>query len=305
MANPSPKGGTVEIAGWDFGGPTTAVAVSEKKLALLHHANGMCSAQWWLLAQHLTRDYHVVAIDARGHGDSTGLEELAVPEDFDWDYFVTDLVAVAQQLLAETGLGAISLGVGSSFGGIVTAAAEASQPGLFERIAMLDPPIHPTPEILEALGLPDVEVANQREGLVEQTLKRRSLWPDRQTAHQAWRNKPLFAPWLDEAFELYLSQGMEQVDDGVQLKCDPRVEAHIFATTGTLGVLDFAPRVDVPVLLTHAAGGFFPEEFFRCLAGLFPQGRFAQLDAGHMLPLEAPDDVAGLLREWLETGLGD
>lgn len=297
IANASPRGGTLEIAGWDFGGPTSAGA--QKKLALLHHANGMCGAQWWLLAQHLSRDYHVFAIDARGHGDSSGLDELSVPEDFDWDYFVTDLVAVAQQLLAETGLTTISLGLGSSFGGIVTAAGEASEPGLFERIVMLDPPIHPTPELLQALSLPVVDTGSQREGLVEQTLKRRALWPDREAAWDAWRQKPLFAPWLDEAFALYLSQGMQTVDEGVRLKCDPRIEAHIFATTGTLDVLAFAARVDVPVLLTHAALGFFPEEFFRRLVGLFPQGSFAQLNAGHMLPLESPDEVAALLDDWL------
>ena len=105
----------------------------------------------------------------------------------------------------------------------------------------------------------------------------------------------------EEAFELYLSQGMAEVDDGVQLKCDPRVEAHIFATTGTLDVLAFAPQVKVPVLLTHAAQGFFPEVFFRRLSELFPQGGFAQLAAGHMLPLEAPEAVANLLDRWLGT----
>ena len=91
----------------------------------------------------------------------------------------------------------------------------------------------------------------------------------------------------------------DQPDGSVALKCPPEVEAHIFQTTGSLGVLDYAPRVDVPVLLVHAATGFFPEEFFRLITTLFPQGEFAQIDGGHMLPLEVPDLVVARLREWI------
>ena len=89
---------------------------------------------------------------------------------------------------------------------------------------------------------------------------------------------------------------MRETEDGqVTLKCETKVEARIFSTTGELAVLDFAPKVSVPVAFVHAKQGFFPEVFFRKLATLFPQGQFYQIDAGHMLPLEAPDAVVELL----------
>ncbi len=288
--NPSPSGATIEIAGWDFGG--------EGPLALLHHANGMCAATWGLVARALTRDYRVVAIDARGHGDSA---HLSVPEDYSWEYFVSDLSQVARQLLAETGESSVALGLGSSFGGIVTAGSEAAHSGLYQRVVMLDPPIHPTADLVEALGLTMVaEPGSRREQLVAQTLRRRSVWSSRNEARNAWADKPLFAPWHGAAFDLYINEGMgDQPDGSVALKCPPEVEAHIFQTTGSLGVLDYAPRVDVPVLLVHAATGFFPEEFFRLITTLFPQGEFAQIDGGHMLPLEVPDLVVARLREWI------
>lgn len=289
VANPSPRGGEIEIAGWDFGG--------DGPVALLHHANGMCAATWALVARELSGSMRVIAIDARGHGDSAHLQ---VPQDYDWDYFVSDLAGVAVQVLEETGEPAITLGLGSSFGGIITAGAEATHPGLFRRLLMLDPPIHPTAELAATLGYPAPEGNPQRSGLVEQTLRRRSVWGSRDEAREAWRHKPLFAAWHPDAFELYLAEGMaDQTDGTVVLKCPPEVEAHIFRTTGSLGPLDYAGKVAVPVRVTRAARGFLPQDFLRRVTQLFPHGEFVELDGGHLLPLEVPDSVVAHVREWL------
>ena len=39
---------------------------------LRHHANGFCAATWGLVAERLTPRWQVLAVDARGHGDSLG-----------------------------------------------------------------------------------------------------------------------------------------------------------------------------------------------------------------------------------------
>jgi pimeloyl-ACP methyl ester carboxylesterase len=290
VTNPSPRGGDIEIAGWDFGG--------DGPVALLHHANGLCAATWALVARELCRSFRVIAVDARGHGDSA---HLTVPEDYDWNFFVSDLASVAAQVLEETGERAIALGLGSSFGGIITAAAEAQHPGLFQRLLMLDPPIHPTPELAEALGYPiPSEGRPGGQGLVEQTLRRRAVWASRDEARAAWQDKPLFAAWDPDAFELYLAEGLAgQADGSVVLKCPPEVEAHIFRTTGSLGPLDYAPKVQAPVRVTRAVRGFLPEDFVRRVVQLFPRGEFAELDGGHLLPLEVPEKVVDHVREWM------
>ena len=287
--NPSPGAQQIKIAGWHF-----LPSDSSKPLMLMHHANGMCAALWATVAQKMTEHYNVFALDARGHGDS---DSLTVPDDYAWKYFVSDLKEVADQLMSQFDQPQIAHGVGSSFGGIVTAACEAQYPGTFAQISMFDPPIHSTPEIVQQLGL-DIEVRNtdDRDELVARTLRRRATFDSRQQAYSNWQDKPLFAVWQKEAFNLYIEQGMRETEDGqVTLKCETKVEAHIFATTGELAVLDFAPKVSVPVAFVHAKQGFFPEVFFRELATLFPQGQFYQIDAGHMLPLEAPDAVVELL----------
>jgi len=273
------QGTEITIAGWDFGG--------EGQLALLSHANGFCAATWGLVARELTASYRVVALDARGHGYS---DRPAVLDDRLWPHFVDDLTQIAHQLLQELGHAQVGYGIGSSLGGIVTAVAEAEHPGLFERIAMLDPPIHPTPALVASLGL-DLEIApgERKNPLVELTRRRRAVWPSRNAARDAWRDKPMFAAMAPEAFDLYLEEGLADRSDGqVELSCHPDVEAHVFETTGCFDVMDFAPRVNVPLLLAHATNGMFPASLFRALVSLFPQGQFAELAAGHLLPMEAP-----------------
>ncbi|MEM9624573.1 MAG: alpha/beta hydrolase, partial [Pseudomonadota bacterium] len=259
----SPAGGQVTIAGWYFGG--------EGPVALLHHANGMCGALWAPVARELAKTYTVFAVDARGHGDS---DKLTVPDDYAWQYFVDDLRQVAEQVLRETGETVVALGLGSSFGGIITAAAAAAPTNLFKQVVMLDPPIHPDPATLEFLGRENnITRTDERAGLVAQTLKRRAVWPSRSAARQAWADKPLFASWCDAAFDLYINEGMRDIAEGeVALKCSPQVEAHIFQTTGSLLPQDYAPHVEVPVHLVHARLGFFDADWLNTVANMFPQG---------------------------------
>lgn len=282
----SRPGETISIAGWAFGG--------DGPIALLHHANGLCGALWELVAGELTPHFRVFAVDARGHGDSDRRE---IPEGYAWPWFAADLIGVARALMDEFGADEIGYGIGSSFGGIVTAAAEASHPGTFARIAMLDPPVHPTAEALARFGIAEgAESPSRKSELVAQTRRRRVIWPSRDAAREAWRDKPMFAAWRDEAFELYLAEGFRDLPSGeVELKCHPYVEAHIFDSTGELDTTEFAPRVQAPVLFAHAARGFFPAPFFRRVAALFPRGEYVEIDGGHLLPLEVPELTASEL----------
>ncbi|MEM7002778.1 MAG: alpha/beta hydrolase [Pseudomonadota bacterium] len=286
VANRGESGGSLQIAGWDFGG--------SGEVAMLQHANGMCAALWAPLVDLLKHRYRVIAVDARGHGDS---QHLTVPGDYAWSMMVDDLVAVSDALCEEFELDAIPLALGSSFGSILLAAAEA-RAHRFEHLVMLDPPIHPTAELVAAMGIDLTPPPSKQGALVEQTLKRKSVWASRQAARDAWREKPLFAPWEDAAFDLYLSEGMRDRADGqVELKCSPSVEAHIFASTGSLGLLEYAPEVRIPVRLVRAAAGHFSAEFYTHVAAIFPDCVLSELQAGHMLPFEVPDQVARLVLE--------
>ena len=53
----------IEIALLDWGG--------DGPLALLHHANGFCAGVWGCLIEALEGRFRFVAMEARGHGDSS------------------------------------------------------------------------------------------------------------------------------------------------------------------------------------------------------------------------------------------
>ena len=113
----------------------------------------------------------------------------------------------------------------------------------------------------------------------------------------------MFAGWSDQAFDLYLAECLRPAaDGGVELKCAPSIEAHVFVATDNMKVLDYAPAVEIPVLFVHASRGLFPAEFCRRVAGLFPSCRYEEIEGGHLLPLEAPEAVVEHLLAFAESG---
>ncbi|MEZ5559170.1 MAG: alpha/beta hydrolase [Pseudomonadales bacterium] len=265
-------------------------------VALLHHANGFSAGTWALVADRLIDHFRVFAIDARGHGDS---DATGATDDPDLSCFVRDEIAVAQALCRRCGTRQIAYGVGSSFGGVVTAVAAARRPGLFERIAMLDPPIFSTPELKKRFDFA-APTENEWQGPpIEQTKRRRAHFPSLDEARASWRTKGMFAQWPDTAFELYLAECLRPAaDGGVELKCSPLVEAHVFAANDNMDVLDYAPAVAIPVLYVRARKGFFPAAFCEGVSRLFPDCRYDEIDGGHLLPLEAPDAVVDRLLDF-------
>ena len=276
------------ISGLDWGG--------DRPIALLHHANGFCAATLAPLAQWLKPHYRVIAIDARGHGDSG---QPLLPEGVRWERFADDLASVARQLLDETGRERIDYGIGSSFGGTSMAIAEARHLRTFARIAMLDPPVRPNEAWLQKMGL-DPAAAFEGSGLAEQAKKRRAVWPSREAVRHAWQDKPTFQSWMPEAFEIYLNESFRDLPDGsVALKCPPAVEAAVFEASAVhFNMYDAVTAVACPALLVHARQGHFPPVFHETFAGRFPNGVHLAVDAGHLMPLEAPARCAELLLEF-------
>lgn len=290
---------TIHILDWGGEGP----------LALLHHANGFCAATWSLVAQSLTSRWRVLAIDARGHGDSS---RPAGDAAYDWHEFKRDWLAVSEWALDRIGGSAIDLVVGNSFGGAVALLAAAERPELYRRLVLLDPVVVPARADENADGS---SVAGPLRKSAEaspspialQARRRRQVWPTRTAAAEAWRDKPMFAGWEPRAFELYLEHGLRDREDGhVELACSGDVEAAIFEHTGCADVLGAARSVTAPTWVVRAAKGYFPTPMFEALCEQLEFGQFLELDAGHLMPMEAPELVADLLlsQVWDENPAG-
>ena len=85
---------------------------------------------------------------------------------------------------------------------------------LFERIAMLDPPIHPD-DCADARNWIRAAASSIRgRSIAAQARKRNAVWPSRASARAAWQDKPMFKAWQPRAFDLYLDEGFRDRPDG-------------------------------------------------------------------------------------------
>jgi pimeloyl-ACP methyl ester carboxylesterase len=272
----------VEIAALDWGG--------DGPLALLHHANGFCKGVWGLVAEALRSHWRVVAIDARGHGDSSKPEG---PNAYAWDHFAEDLLGVAGQLSAERGGAPIALGIGNSFGGTSLIGAAARRGDLFEHLLLVDPVIPPPPD-------PHTNPARHEHfrRLVDGALRRRANWPSRAAARAWCAERSLFAGWRSEAIELYLLDGMRELADGsLELKCPGAIEAAVFAGSATLDILTLATRVPCPTRFLWAEHGDFPRPLYEAVAASMPAARVDTVACGHLVPMQCPELVVAAAGE--------
>jgi pimeloyl-ACP methyl ester carboxylesterase len=261
----------VELAVLDWGG--------DGPLALLHHATGFCAALWEPVALGLRERFHVVALDARGHGDSSKPEG---GDAYHWNHFAHDLVALAEILIAEAG--PVAIGIGHSFGGTATLLAAVERPQLFERIVLVDPVIFPSGAFQS-----DPERRARAGSLAEGARRRRDVFADREAARARWRKRPMFASWDPRVLDLYVAEGLAERPDGsVVLKCPSEVEAFIFERGASVDPMEQAQHLRVPALVLWARNGDFPRAHFEELVRRMPDGRLHDAPTGHLVPMEDP-----------------
>lgn len=272
------RGIEIGLLEWEGAGPTL----------LLHHANGFCKGTLGLVADALRNDHHVVAMDARGHGDSSHPEGPLVAT---WNDFADDVAGVARALAAERGEERLAFGVGHSFGGTVTLGASARQPGLFERLVLIDPVV---PVRTGSSG----ERPEHLVRLIEGARKRRHEWPSREEARSWFAERSLFADWQPEALDLYVLDGLRPCPGGVVLKCSGEAEATVFESGGRTDPMAWARASPAPCRVLWASGGNFPRAVHEALAAEMSAGEVVTVDAGHLVPMERPDLVVAEIRRF-------
>ena len=274
--------GKTEIAVLDWGG--------DGPVALLHHANGFCGATWEGVAELLRDRFRVIAIDARGHGDSSPVARLA---DFGWSRLALDLADVAERILLDTGVEQFALGLGHSFGGSLTTVTAARHPGFYRRIVLVDPVVFP----------PNADVGSSRgSDLAVRTRRRRRRWNSREEARDFLARKPLFESWEPRSLDLYVGEGLRELGDGtVELKCAPEVEAEIFGGAHDIDLHEAADTLAIPALVLRATAGDFPRQVYDDWVARMKHGRLVDIEGGHLVPMENPGRVARAVLDYCDT----
>jgi pimeloyl-ACP methyl ester carboxylesterase len=242
--------------------------------AVLHHATGFHAWMWAPIAAVMTRRYRVLALDARGHGDSD-----KPSSGYRWEGFVGDLIALVEELE----LGRV-LGIGHSLGGSTMIGAAADRPDLFVALALLDPILFPREFRSGAVADNPMATAARR---------RREVWTSTDEVFASYRGRGPFVKWTDEALRLYVEHGFEREDDRVRLKCPPAIEAQVFSMEPLYDLWLALERVQAPTLLMRGeeSDAFSANDAAEALRRLAHGELVTIPEATHTFPMEVPGEV--------------
>jgi pimeloyl-ACP methyl ester carboxylesterase len=283
-----------ELSYVDFGNP------DKPDLILLHgmrdHALGMLG-----IAQPLAGDYHVIALDLRGHGRSGN------PGVYTMVQFVADI----RSLIDHCGLDAPII-IGHSLGGHIASRYAAIYPDVVSKLVLLEgmgPPINQQdPEPAELLG----RLRDGIETVLALPYETRSMSDETEAMMRLTRSNPRLQPDLAR---IIVSHGTQpHHEGGIQWMWDPAVDMvwHTFSHQETEALWGW---VECPVLIVTGADSLTywskrrtqlknQTSLFHSVlekrAKIFRNAQHRVItDAGHMLHYDQPDETNSIVREFL------
>lgn len=256
---------------------------------VFHHATALGLRCYHPFFTELGTSYHLKALAMRP------LWQDAPPPNprREWDLFADDMIAWIEATQATP-----VLAMGHSIGAATTAMAAAKRPDLFKGLVLVEPS-GVTRRIRMLLKLLPYRL-RQTKGPAAEVLSGPTQWPDQETAFAYYRASKAYRRF-DDATLRGLIEALT-VPDGTSIKLEyPRNwEAHLYATPPL--ILPTLKRLSVPTeVIIGKPSLFMDPSIARSLRDSRPDMTFQSLpDYGHLLPLEAPKQVAAAARTALD-----
>jgi pimeloyl-ACP methyl ester carboxylesterase len=185
---------------------------------------GAVNAHWFdFVAAGFSADYHVRALDQRGHGDSA----WAQPPAYGYDRYAADLAEVIEKL----DLRDIIL-VGHSMGGLVSLVYAANYPGRVKKLIVVDSTLRATPErvaVLHEIG--------KSEG---------SSYATHEEFLTRFRLRPAGTTAVPEIIRYLAERGGRQGADG---RWRHKFDRNVYAKRELLDIMPHWNRIGIPALL--------------------------------------------------------
>ncbi|MCH7718362.1 MAG: alpha/beta hydrolase [Chloroflexi bacterium] len=233
-------------------------------IVLLHGLSSMCRI-WDPLARAFQDRYRIIALDQRGHGDTSWPAGA--------DYSTDDYVADLEALVEAAGLDRFVL-VGLSMGGMNAIAYAARHPERVTHLVSVD--IRPAFDYKRRLSYQlDKQVAEQGHLTFE----------DHETAFMARKLSNPFTP--DESLRHHVRHLLKRLPDGNwTFKHDPRVSYHWRPTD----LWEELPKVQAPVLIVRGGKSeVLPAEIAEPMRAAFSNAALVTIEeSGHTVPEDAP-----------------
>jgi lipase len=251
---------------------------------LFLHATGFHPWLWHPLARELADTYRIFAPFFCDH-------RVADPEEggLNWATLAEDTVRLCKMLHLER-----PFLVGHSMGATVLMIANVLHGLPSAGMVLIEPILLPS-------GFYQGSMRVDEHPFATRAIKRTNFWRDRDEAMNYLRSRTLFQGWDEEMLELYVRHGMaERRDGGLQLACSPQREAALFMGGRQIDPWPLLPKISCPVLIVE--GGRSENK------GIIDIDRIQSLipdckrriveDAGHLIPMERPQEVTRLIREF-------
>jgi pimeloyl-ACP methyl ester carboxylesterase len=249
-------------------------------LIVFSHANSFPAGTYRVLFKHLrARGFKVRAVEKFGHAPQ-------YPATNNWPHLVQQLVDFAAIETQKAGEPAFL--IGHSLGGFLSLMAAARHPELARGVVMIDSPIFggwraTTLGVIKSTQM----VGSMSPGAVSR--RRRTSWPDLDTALDYFRHKKVFARWDPQVLQDYLEHGTREEDGQRVLAFDRDIETTIYNTLpDNLDRLLRRHPLRCPVAFV---GGLHSAEMKRIGTTMTEQvtrGRLSMIDGSHLFPMEKP-----------------
>ena len=260
-----------------------------KKALHFTHANGIPAHSYQQFFKHFNADFELKAIPMIAM-------DAQYPINHDWRYLVDQIIDDIEQQFD----GRKVVGLGHSFGSLLTLMSAYKRPDLFSQLVIMDPPFvigskSIVFELVQKLGLKAVDQFTPA-GL---TLKRTDHWPDYNHAYQSMRHNALFRHFDEACFQDFLECGLKEdtIRGGLTLTVPKVLEAEIFRTVPAWWWRTPRKAPNVPVhLISAEQSPFYKQGFPQAMQKTY-QIDYSLMQGGHMFPLEQPDKTAALVKK--------
>ncbi len=267
---------------------------SGKPVLHMLHGNGFCSRTYLPLLQHLRPYFDFFLSDAQGHGDSDhGGPFLG------WNSSA-ELACQAWQAHSKLFAGQPVIGVGHSFGGVLTALIHCNPDSPFQQAILLDPVLF-TPSMLTVMRSLNGVGLYRKNPMVKAALRRRQHWPDKHSATEYLTNRGMFKNWQPEALAAYIDHALMPSELGISLKCRPEREAEIFSSYPDK-LWQQLSQPCPPLLVIYGAGSYpFISKAVKKWKRRNPAVQSVVTDGAHCFMQEAPEHTAKLILHYLNN----
>ncbi|MDP7593786.1 MAG: alpha/beta hydrolase [Litorilituus sp.] len=263
-----------------------------KTLINFVHANGFPVSSYQTLFNYFPEQYQVVGHEKYGHDEK-------YPVQNNWQCLVDELIHYVTQQL-ELHQQEQIIGVGHSFGGVISFLAACQQPQLFKGIIMLDPPVISGTTAIAARYLKKTRLVDKFSP-AGKAKTRRTHWPLGSNIERMFASRPLFKNFDPRCLRDYVSHGIVARNDQLELAFSAQVEANIFRYMPD-HLSSYKNKLQVPATLVYSKHApVFPVSFFKKFIKLNPNINLESASGGHLFPLEYPEDTAKLITNLIQS----